>query len=108
MEVLAGNVDALSGRAEAVTHREPHVPEELEDLFHEAPHRVGGAPSMEEEQVDVREGGELAPPVSAERHHCDLSEVALRGAARFRRHELADAGEDEIHVAAAGRCDLLP
>ena len=61
---------------------------------------------MQEEEVHVGEGSELAAAVAAEGDHRALDELALGLAVRPLRRHLADPGHHDVHLVAAAARDL--
>ena len=66
--VAPGVARALRHRPGGVAHRQAGVPQGVEYLLGDELHVRGRAPAVEKEDVDVRMGIQLAPPVSALGH----------------------------------------
>jgi hypothetical protein len=99
---------ALAWRAEAVADGQARVPEDLQGPLDEAGHHRRRPAGVEKQQVDVRVGRELGSAVSPEGDHGAPGELVPGPGPGLLGRRPARAGDDEVHLVAAGGGDLEP
>jgi len=85
-EVGAGHGHAVLQRAQAVAHLQAEVPQRVEQLLHDPLHERRQLPVVDDHEVDVRRGVQLATSVAAQRDHHERNR---------RQPGPADVGHDE-------------
>ena len=110
-EVFPRQLHALIHRARGVPHLEAQIPQGVEHELDHALHMGGLLVGPKEQQIEVGEGRQRAPPIAPHRHHTQA--LALGGIARpdhvdggevieRRDHLVGDPGQEPRGLDAAG------
>ena len=90
-------LQALAEGARRVPDLLAQIPEDIEDALHDLLRPCAIALGQEEQEVDVRAGGERAPAVAADGHHCRRRPDAAAGRARMHvTDDVVENGAEEL------------